>query len=268
MDPEPAAAACSLQAEGAEPDVAALRDVAVRPPCTRRQFDRSRSFTGLSAAAGDSGDGSGPSGSIELAARLREGDGDGGDDDDSSSTSTSGSAGTADADDRGGGARRGEGWASFEIAEPSTEAAFVRAALAKKTEECEHLRSIVAELSRSRARVHKQKVALEEGFAGLQKEYVRVARVADLARTVSQQSLSRSNAMRKELQAATDAASRATRRGAAAADKCRRLKAQNSELRQRVALLEGLVARVGALEGANASACKRAFLATAEDSLY
>jgi len=97
-----------------------------------------------------------------------------------------------------------------------------------------------------------------------------VVKVSELARTVSQQSLSRSNAMRKELQTAHDAASRATRRGAAAQDKARRLKAQNSELRQRLAALEGLVARVGALEGqgGTTSACMRAFLATAQAGLY
>jgi hypothetical protein len=76
--------------------------------------------------------------------------------------------------------------------------------------------------------------------------------------------------MRKELQAAADAASRATRRGAAAADKARRLKAQNAELRQRLGVMEGLVARVGGLEGGGGggSASMREFLATAAAGLY
>jgi len=39
--------------------------------------------------------------------------------------------------------------------------------------ECEHLRQIIKELSQSRAKVHKNKVDLEEQFVALQKEYVR-----------------------------------------------------------------------------------------------
>jgi hypothetical protein len=96
----------------------------------------------------------------------------------------------------------------------------------------------------------------------------RVIKVSEIARSASQQSLSRSHEMRKELQTARDAASRAARRGAAAADKARRLKAQNAELRQRVGALEDLAARVGALEAAGTSASMRAFLDTARVGLY
>jgi hypothetical protein len=42
-----------------------------------------------------------------------------------------------------------------------------------QTDECEHLRQIIKELSESRARAHKGKVALEESHAALQKEYMR-----------------------------------------------------------------------------------------------
>jgi hypothetical protein len=97
----------------------------------------------------------------------------------------------------------------------------------------------------------------------------RVLKVSEIARGASRQSLSRSTEMRKELQAARDAASRATRRGAAAAESARRLKAANAELRQRLGVLEDLAARVGGLEAAGgASASMRAYLDTARVGLY
>jgi hypothetical protein len=136
MDSDPAAA-CSGGVAAAEGTAsAAQRDVA-RAACAPdryalRQFDRSGSFTSLGTAAGD----------IELADRLRAARGYGGGgggcgDGDSTTSSASSDSSLAPADGdaaaRGGEARaEGEGWASFEIGEPSTEAAFVRSALAKK----------------------------------------------------------------------------------------------------------------------------------------
>ncbi|KAI8464095.1 MAG: hypothetical protein J3K34DRAFT_127278 [Monoraphidium minutum] len=237
-------------------------------PYSRRQFDRSRSFTSLSR-------------DIELSCRGGDDDGGGGGgdgDDDSSSTSSGASDMSADGRAPSGAAAGGggdSGWAlqgALEVEEPSTETAFVmrsmRDALTRKETECEHLRQIIKELSQSRAKVAKAKVDTEESYLALQKEYLRVVKVSELARTVSAQNLSRSHAMRKELAAAHDAASRAARRGAAAADKARRLKAANGELRQRLGALEGLVARVGALEGVTTSASMREFLHTAAAGLY
>lgn len=57
----------------------------------------------------------------------------------------------------------------------------------------------------------------------------------------------------------------------ATSQQARRLKAQNSELRQRLDMLESLVERVGALDAAGAaggSACVREFLASARAGLY
>lgn len=239
--------------EGVNTEPVHFHAAPVPMPYSSRQFDRSASFTSLER-------------SIELASgrTMRCSD-------DSSDSDEEASDGV-----RGPEQERDQSWAVpygvFEVEEPSTETTFVmrslREALTKKENECEHLRQIIKELSESRARVHRHKVDLEESYTQLQKEYLRVVKVSELARTVSQQSITRCNAMRKELQATCDAASRAARRGAAAHDKARRLKAQNAELRQRAALLESLVARVGAAEGLAASACMREFLRSTQEGLY
>jgi hypothetical protein len=95
-----------------------------------------------------------------------------------------------------------------------------------------------------------------------------VVKVSEIARAASAQHLSRSHAMRKELLAATDAASRASRRGAAASERARRARAENSELRCRVAALEALLARAGALDELRTSACMREYLEGARAGLY
>ncbi|KIZ01998.1 hypothetical protein MNEG_5961 [Monoraphidium neglectum] len=252
--------ACATSSNGAASASAAPILLPMPYTYSKRQFDRSSSFTGLTR-------------NIELSVR-------------GGASGGSSSSGSDDSDDDaapGDRARSGSGrggaeasWAQphgvFEVDEPSTEIKFVmrglREALTKKETECEHLRQIIKELSISRARVQKNKVEMEESYAALQKEYLRVVKVSELARTVSQQSLSRSHTMRKELQAAHDAASRASRRGAAAADKARRLKAANCELRQRLAAVEALAARAGALDDIRTSASMREFLATAQAGLY
>eukprot|EP00882_Tetradesmus_deserticola_P006617 GHRQ01006968.1.p1 GENE.GHRQ01006968.1~~GHRQ01006968.1.p1 ORF type:complete len:248 (+),score=81.55 GHRQ01006968.1:207-950(+) len=154
----------------------------------------------------------------------------------------------------------------FEVEEQATEVKYLRSAFTKKEQECEHLRQIIKELSQSRSKAHKTKVELEEQFAGLQKEYYRVLKVSELARTVSQQSVSRAASLRSELATAQDHARRARRRAAAADKFCKELREENAALKQKVLLLERLHLELGSECGS--SACARAYLFSHSMSLY
>ncbi|KAF6264086.1 hypothetical protein COO60DRAFT_1634754 [Scenedesmus sp. NREL 46B-D3] len=143
----------------------------------------------------------------------------------------------------------------FEVEEQATEVKYLRSAFTKKEQECEHLRQIIKELSQSRSKAHKTKVELEEQFAGLQKEYYRVLKVSELARTVSQQSVSRAAGLKSELSTAQDHARRARRRAR-----------QQTTLKQRLLLLERLHLELG--DDCRTSACARAYLFGHSMSLY
>eukprot|EP00775_Hariotina_reticulata_P004070 gene4070-4317_t len=152
----------------------------------------------------------------------------------------------------------------FEVEEQSTEVGFLKQAYSKKERECEHLRQIIKELSQSRSKAHKTKVDLEEQFAGLQKEYYKVVKVSELARTVSQQAVNRAANLRSDLSAAQDQLRRTRRRAAAAEGRAKQLQDENDKLRQRVALLENARAD----DEGRGSACAREFLFSHTVTLY
>jgi chromosome segregation ATPase len=153
----------------------------------------------------------------------------------------------------------------FEVDEPqATEVNFLKAAYNKKERECEHLRQIIKELSQSRSKAHKTKVELEEQFAGLQKEYYRVLKVADLARTVSQQSVSRASNLKQELSTAQDQLRRSRRRTAAAEKQAKELRDENAALKQKLLLME----KIALSSDCRTSACAQEFLFSHSVSLY
>eukprot|EP00878_Enallax_costatus_P003865 GHUV01004082.1.p1 GENE.GHUV01004082.1~~GHUV01004082.1.p1 ORF type:complete len:248 (+),score=67.73 GHUV01004082.1:276-1019(+) len=153
----------------------------------------------------------------------------------------------------------------FEVDEPqATEVSFLKTAYNKKERECEHLRQIIKELSQSRSKAHKTKVDLEEQFAGLQKEYYRVLKVADLARTVSQQSVSRASSLKQELSAAQDQLRRTRRRAASAEKQATDLRDENAALKQKLLLME----KIALANDCRPSACAQEFLFSHSVSLY
>lgn len=151
---------------------------------------------------------------------------------------------------------------------PGSELRVVKEAYAKKERECEHLRQIIKELSQSRCRVQRTKVELEEQFAALQKEYFRVVKVSELARTVSQQAVGRSSSLKQELSSAQDQLRRTRRRAAAADAKAAALRDENAVLKQKLLLLEQLRLSAGGDELGRASACAREYLFASSLSLY
>ena len=94
----------------------------------------------------------------------------------------------------------------------------------------------------------------------------RVNKVSELARTVSQQAVSRASTLKGELSAAQDQARRSRRRAAAAEAKAAAAAAENARLRQQLALLESV--RLGAQDDLRQSACAREYLFTAAAGLY
>lgn len=153
----------------------------------------------------------------------------------------------------------------FSVEEQATEVKYLRDMYGKKARECEHLRCIIKELSQSRARVQKTKVELEEQYVALQKEFFRVNKVSELARTVSQQATARASALKGELSAAQDQARRSRRRAAAAEAKAAATAEENVRLRQQLALLEQV--RLSH-DDFRTSACAREYLFSHSVSLY
>jgi hypothetical protein len=94
----------------------------------------------------------------------------------------------------------------------------------------------------------------------------RVLKVSELARTVSQQSVSRAASLKSELSAAQDHARRARRRAAAADKSCKELREENAALRQKLLLLERLHLELG--DDCRTSACAREYLFKHSMSLY
>jgi hypothetical protein len=93
----------------------------------------------------------------------------------------------------------------------------------------------------------------------------RVNKVSELARTVSQQAVSRASTLKSELSAAQDQARRSRRRAAAAEAKAAAVADENVKLRQQLALLEQV--RLSH-DDFRQSACAREYLFSHAVSLY
>ncbi|KAK9824283.1 hypothetical protein WJX72_009168 [[Myrmecia] bisecta] len=79
------------------------------------------------------------------------------------------------------------------------------AALQRRTQECESLMRVVKELATSRATLVNLRTTQAERLAELQHEYLRVLRIADLARQVSKENIGKAAKAQKKLERAEDA---------------------------------------------------------------
>lgn len=89
-------------------------------------------------------------------------------------------------------------------------------------------------------------------------------KVADLARTVSQQSVSRASNLKQELSTAQDQLRRSRRRAAAAEKQAKELRDENAALKQKLLLLE----KIALSNDCRTSACAQEFLFSHSVSLY
>jgi len=123
-----------------------------------------------------------------------------------------------------------------------------------QTQEVENLTTVIRELSESRAAALSARASLAERYHDLHREHARVARVADLSRTVSKENLELTRAARSAAALAEREAFE-SRREAIAAGRAERLAAdENARLREQLGLLE----RLG-LEERVESICSREF---------
>lgn len=111
-------------------------------------------------------------------------------------------------------------------------------ALRRKTQEVDNLHSIVRELTESRAAALSARATLAEQFVDLRRAHERVARVADLSRTVSKENLELTKAARGVAAEAAKEAADAKREAAAAGKAESRAAEENAVLRQKINLLE------------------------------
>lgn len=113
-------------------------------------------------------------------------------------------------------------------------------ALKKKEDECEHLRSVIQQLSSARARDVKEKAELREKYLELQTEYCKQLKVTELAITVSRQNMGNNAKARKELRDTQADLYKNQKLIGSSKEKTRALKAELASLKERVALLERL----------------------------
>ena len=109
-----------------------------------------------------------------------------------------------------------------------------------QTQEVENLTSVVRELSESRAAALIARASLAERYLDLQRDHARVARVADLSRTVSKENLQLTRTARGAAAVAEKEAIDAKREAEAAAGAELRAAEENARLREKVSLLERL----------------------------
>ncbi|GLC33312.1 hypothetical protein PLESTB_000347200 [Pleodorina starrii] len=136
--------------------------------------------------------------------------------------------------------------------------------LGRKEDEVKHLRGVLRELTTTRAEAIRLKVQMAESLNGLQQEYYKVLRSAQLAQGTCKQHSVRAAATRKQLLEAQGELSRYKRAVASLRDRNRRLRADNEDMAARLHALEQ--GRLGS-EG-HRSACYMTLLQAQTPVLY
>ncbi|EFJ44684.1 hypothetical protein VOLCADRAFT_94991 [Volvox carteri f. nagariensis] len=111
--------------------------------------------------------------------------------------------------------------------------------LGRKEDEVEHLRGVLRELTTTRAEAIRLKVQMAESLNGLQQEYCRVLRSAQLAQGTCKQHSARAAATRKQLLEVQGELLRYKRAVASLRDRNRRLRSENEDMSARLSVLEG-----------------------------
>lgn len=131
----------------------------------------------------------------------------------------------------------------------------VAEALLRKQQECSNLMEVVRELTDSRSKLVCVKTNLAEQLAELRHDYMRVARVADLSRTVSKENVVKAAKAQKSLRQVEEERTQQKQLMAYLKERNGNLKVENQELRRRICLLE----KLDLLKYSNESACMRTF---------